>query len=105
MARGLLHWIRRDDVPAGRHARAFPMPTLPGAAATIVASAAQDPRVRPGVWFPEVTAPAAATDRAWDPASGAIGLVFADGARVELDGADPRAASLREAASALLNPS
>lgn len=109
MARGLRGWLRRDDVPAGRHARPFPTPTVPGAAATLVAAAAQDPRVRPGVWLremaPEPADPEPGPAPSHEAPSGAVGLVFADGAQVQLDDGDPRAASLRQVASALINPS
>jgi hypothetical protein len=95
----LLRWWHRDAVPAGRHVRALPLVTMPGAAATIVGSASLDPLVTGAgaAWAPVV-----------EPASvpgSTVGLVFADGDSVELDPDDPRVRTFRAAAEALLDHS
>lgn len=130
MRRRLLLWWRRDGIPAGRHVRVLPSAAVPGAAATIVASASLDPDVTGyaralepppaaslATWVPpapgEVTdtgtalvLPAPGPDGRHDLVvhrAGAVGLVFADGDRIELDDADPRVRTFRAAVAALLD--
>jgi hypothetical protein len=115
----------RRQRPTGRHARPV-YPTGPSAAATLVvvaagaaaASSAPTSTPSPSAAPAPLLAPAPAEP---DPASpevlvplavpglgevatttGAVGLGFTDGAAVELAQDDPRAASLRAAAAALL---
>ena len=139
-------WWHRDPVPAGRHARALPVASVPGAASTLVSSAGLDPRVTgvvppaPVVVAPEVVQGPTGSDpgepgtqpRPAEPADlptgpiplptaavlappapdgphdaiplAAVGLVFSDGASVELEPDDPRVRTFRAAAAALLDP-
>jgi hypothetical protein len=113
----------RRQRPTGRHARPV-YPTGPSAAATLVvvaagaAAASSAPTPEPNPAPSPFLAPAAEDAAPDSPealgavtgvgleevpmAPGAVGLGFTDGAAVELAQDDPRAASLRAAAAALL---
>jgi len=86
----LARWWHRGSAPAGRHVRVMPAPSVPGAASSLVSSVSLDPAV---------TGLAPATS-----AAGGVGLVFADGASVELAADDPRVRTFRAAAAALVQP-
>ena len=113
----LARWWNRGSAPAGRHARVMPAASVPGAASTLVSSVSLDPLVTgvapvpPGQSVqpqpPEQAAVPAAPPVARqvpDAATAAVALVFADGARVELDADDPRVRTFRAAAAALIEP-
>jgi hypothetical protein len=105
----------RRHRPTGRHTRPV-YPTVPGAAATLVAVAAAAagssapaaqgdtrPLAAP-LEAPVVPASPPSPELAATPArAGAVSLGFADGQAVELAADDPRAESLRAAAAALLD--
>jgi hypothetical protein len=78
----------------------MPVVAVPGAAATLVSSASVDPLVT-GV--PGIDPPAAAEPATQESPSTAVGLVFADGASVELAADDPRVRTFRAAAAAVLD--
>jgi hypothetical protein len=108
----------RRHRPTGRHARPV-YPTVPGAAATLVAvaAAAAGSTAPPAQADAEpvaapLEAPVAPVALASPPSpelvvsparAGAVSLGFADGQAVELAADDPRAESLRAAAAALLD--
>jgi hypothetical protein len=79
-------WRRRDAAPLGRHVR--PEPGTPARADSVTAE------------------PTASTDVDATPTPtasiAAVALVFSDGASVELDADDPRVATFRDAAAAVL---
>ncbi len=103
-------WFRRPAT-SGRHARPL-YPSVPGAAATLVAVAAEAGAALesppPPVVVAPPTAPAAdATPVDTSPRSplvapGSVGLGFSDGGAVELDADDPAAAHLRALAEEIL---
>ena len=108
-----LRWWHRHEPAAGRHVRVLPVVGVPGAAATLVSSASLDPRLtEAGVLGGAPVGPAILPepDRRGErddlvaPVAGmsSVGLVFADGASVELDPADPRVRTFRAAVAALL---
>ena len=117
----LARWWNRGGASAGRHVRVMPAASVPGAASTLVSSVSLDPIVTGvGPVLPEVhppTQPAAPLDpvaalpampvvrEVSDVPTGGVALVFADGARVELDADDPRVRTFRAAAAALIEPS
>lgn len=115
MSRRPFRWWRRRPASSGRHVRVLPVVGVPGAAATIVSSASLDPRVTrarvPAVApaGPAVAPPGPAVlpvhddPAAPDAPASSVGLVFADGASVELDPADPRVRTFRAAVAALLD--
>ena len=86
----LLRWPRRRPEPVGRHARPLTGVAVPGAAASLVSSAAT------------VESVLAETSERAHP-SPAVTLGFSDGASVELDADDPRVRTFRAAADALLD--
>lgn len=108
MSLRLVRWWHRHPPAPGRHVRVLPVAAVPGAAATIVSSASLDPRLTrarvlaaapdgPAI-VPVLDEPVALAA----PAS-SVGLVFADGASVELDPSDPRVRTFRAAVAALLD--
>ena len=111
----LVRWWNRGSAPAGRHVRVMPAASVPGAASTLVSSLSLDPLVTgvapvlpdPHV-PPRLPTPERPSRRLSCPASpggdGGGRLVFADGARVELDADDPRVRTFRAAAAALIEP-
>ena len=113
----LRRWWHGSPLPEGRHARVLPVVSVPGAASTLVsrtpaqaaaadADADRAPASPPDGALPPPAAALAASPAspAVDPAPGAaVGLVFADGQRVELGPDDPRVPTFRAAASALLD--
>lgn len=94
----LLPWPRRRPEPVGRHSRPLTGVAVPGAAASLVSSAATAESVLAGAGL---AARADASDRAHP--SPAVTLGFSDGASVELDPDDPRVRTFRAAADALLD--
>jgi len=119
----LARWWNRGNASGGRHVRVMPTASVPGAASTLVSSVSLDPLVTgfapapalppeplaPPATSPELSPRAApvtppATAAPVDPATAGVGLVFADGARVELDADDPRVRTFRAAAAALIEP-
>jgi hypothetical protein len=108
----------RRHRPTGRHTRPV-YPSVPGAAATLVAVAAAAAGTAAPAPPPPLAAPPASQDASVPavaptalpaesverpPRAGAVGLGFADGQAVELADDDPRAESLRTVAAALLDP-
>ena len=93
----LRRWWHRDPVPAGRHVRALPMVSVPGAASTLVS------RTPPQVLAAEAHGAVEDGRVQAPPATPSVGLVFADGGHVELDADDPRLPTFHAAASALLD--
>ena len=93
----LRRWWHRDPVPAGRHLRALPVVSVPGAASTLVS------RTPPQVLAAEARGAADDSTSPVLPATPSVGLVFADGGHVELDADDPRLPTFHAAASALLD--
>ncbi len=88
----------------GRHVRLVAGPSVPGAAATLVAAARCWEQVEPA---PAPTAAAVvvepgAVDPSALPVLAGVSLGFADGAQVELAPDDPRTRPFRAAAAALL---
>ncbi len=101
-----LRFFRRalaDPPRPGRHVRLVAGPSVPGAAATLVAAARcweqvepePDPTAAPGL-APVVVDPSTL------PVLTGVSLGFADGAHIELAPEDPRARPFRAAAAALL---
>lgn len=108
----LFGWWRRSPAPrAGRHSRALPAPTVPGAAASLViatAEALSEPEADPAAPGPYPhPEPVPAAVQAQEPLlvdrSAAVTLGFADGASVALADDDPRVRTFRAAAAALLD--
>jgi hypothetical protein len=114
----LARWWNRGGASAGRHVRVMPAASVPGAASTLVSSVSLDPIVtgvapvlpephlppRAPQPFEGPVVPPAAREVS-DVATAGVALVFADGARVELDADDPRVRTFRAAAAALIEPS
>jgi hypothetical protein len=87
----------------------LPVVTVPGAAASLVGSAARDPLVTaPAVALgvpepvPESGLALEAVPTLWPDVAPTVGLVFADGDSVELADDDPRVRTFGAAAAALL---
>lgn len=108
----LFGWWRRSPAPrAGRHTRALPAPTVPGAAAGLVSATAEalsGPEAAPAAPGPdpqpvEVPAPPSAQEPRHEDRASSVTLGFADGASVALADDDPRVRTFRAAAAALLD--
>jgi hypothetical protein len=93
----------------------MPAPSAPGAASTLVSSASLDPAVTglapppppdgaPLDGAPLAAAPPEVGSAEVVPPPAGVGLVFADGASVELAADDPRVRTFRAAAAALVEP-
>jgi len=93
----LRRWWHRDPVPAGRHVRALPVVSLPGAASTLVS------RTPPQVLAAQAHGAAHHGEVQVPAVTPSVGLVFADGGHVQLDPDDPRLPTFHAAASALLD--
>jgi len=113
----LARWWNRGSASAGRHVRVMPAASVPGAASTLVSSVSLDPAVTGLAPVLPIPAAVLAEPQEAGTTSGeqlampdqmvtvaGVGLVFADGASVELDADDPRVRTFRAAAAALMEP-
>jgi hypothetical protein len=101
----LLHWPARRPEPVGRHSRVLTGVSMPGAAASLVASTvtAESVVAEAQQVAREQSASADESLSVTDAANSSVTLGFADGASVALGDDDPRVRTFRAAAAALLD--